>query len=280
MDMNIVFDYDVYQQDQQIRNRRRRFERFDPRRTMPEAQVKKSFRFNATNIDRLIELLRPELEHETQRGNPLLVEQQVCLALLALGSQNYQWSTGLFGKTAQGTAGQCVKRFVNALLLHKDQWIKMPTYEECLKSSEEIYQRFGIRNFALGIDGMLVRFEDSPRSIPAAHDAQQYMGRKLFYGLNTQVIGTTGFRICDVDCRWYARANDARVYEWSEVKNMLESQDRFLCAGDSGYAMNHVIIKPYTQGEVMNDRTKALFNTQHARLRTVLTENRIHKEKS
>ena len=57
------------------------------------------------------------------------------------------------------------------------------------------------------------------------------------------------------------------VYKWSEVKNMLESQDRFLCAGDSGYAMNHVIIKPYTQGEVMDNNSKSVFNTQHARLR-------------
>ena len=65
-------------------------------------------------------VFRPELQHETERGNPLLVEQQVCLALLALGSQNYQWSTGLFGKTAQGTAGQCVKR-VSTYTLNLDK---------------------------------------------------------------------------------------------------------------------------------------------------------------
>ena len=41
-EMNVAFDYDMYLLDRQNQNRRRVFERFDPRRTMPEAQIKKA----------------------------------------------------------------------------------------------------------------------------------------------------------------------------------------------------------------------------------------------
>ena len=57
-DVNVVEDYEMYLIENQHKHRRRRFERFDPRRTMPEAQIKKAFRFSSENIDRLIELLR------------------------------------------------------------------------------------------------------------------------------------------------------------------------------------------------------------------------------
>lgn len=40
-----------------------------------------------------------------------------------------------------------------------------------------------------------------------------------------------------------------------------------------GYAMSHVLIKPYTLDETLADPTKAEFNTAHSRLRTVMTEN-------
>ena len=48
-------------------------------------------------------------------------------------------------------------------------------------------ERFGMANFAWGMDGMLVRFSDCPRGLPQGHDAQQHFGRKLFYGINCQV---------------------------------------------------------------------------------------------
>ena len=47
--------------------------------------------------------------------------------------------------------------------------------------------RFGLPNFAYGIDGMHVRFEDVPRNLPLGHDPQQYHCRKLFYSINVQV---------------------------------------------------------------------------------------------
>ena len=73
------------------------------------------------------------------------------------------------------------------LITFKADWIKMPSEIECLRASQRLEDQFGLPNFVFGIDGMMVRFENSPRRIPNGHDPQQYFGRKLFYGVTAQV---------------------------------------------------------------------------------------------
>ena len=46
-----------------------------------------------------------------------------------------------------------------------------------------------------------------------------------------------------------------------------------MIAGDSGYPISEVLIKPYTTAEAANDPRKRIFNRRHSGLRTVMTEN-------
>ena len=57
-EMNVVFDYNMYQIHQQNLRRRRVFDRFDPRNNMTEQQIRQAFRFSSENIDKLIDLLQ------------------------------------------------------------------------------------------------------------------------------------------------------------------------------------------------------------------------------
>jgi hypothetical protein len=57
------------------------------------------------------------------------------------------------------------------------------------------------------------------------------------------------------------------------VKTVIEQQRQFLVAGDSGYPISDVLIKPYPNREALVDPRKAEFNTRHSRIRTVSTEN-------
>jgi len=63
----------------------------------------KNFRFSYENIDEIVDILRPDLEHENLRGNPMTPEQQVCIALHHYGSQPFKRSTGLIFDVSQGT---------------------------------------------------------------------------------------------------------------------------------------------------------------------------------
>ena len=65
---------------------------------------------------------------------------------------------------------------------------------------------------------------------------------------------------------------------WTKVTDKfnlvyLETQRCFFVAGDSGYPISEVLIKPFPTEETVNNRRKALFNRRQSGLRTVMTEN-------
>ena len=73
--------------------------------------------------------------------------------------------------------------------------------------------------------------------------------------------------------RWPGSTHDARIWARSEVRAYIETQRRFLVAGDSGYPISEVLIKPYTTDEAGRDPVKRLFNRRLSGLRTVMSEN-------
>ena len=105
------------------------------------------------------------------------------------------------------------------------------------------------------------------------HTAQQYWNRKHDYAINVQIVGGPDGLIYDVVARCYGSANDACVYEWSEVRGMLENYGRFHVTGDLAYPMLPVMVKPYPIAEAANDRSKARFNYKHSGMRTIMTEH-------
>ena len=117
-----------------------------------------------------------------------------------------------------------------------------------------------------------MRFQDKLRQIPPNKHAQQYWSRKQCYSINAQVIGNDQY-IYDVDVGWPGSTHDSRIWSRSEVKAYLEQQRRCYCAGDSGYPISEILIKPYSTAEAANSRRKRLFNSRLSGLRTVMFEN-------
>ena len=95
---------------------------------------------------------------------------------------------------------------------------------------------------------------------------------QTFNAINAQAVADDRL-IRDIDIRWPGSTHDGRIWGRSQVKPYLEQQRRFLIAGDSGYPISEVLIKPYTTAEAANDPRKRLFNRRHSGLRTVMTEN-------
>ena len=86
-------------------------------------------------------------------------------------------------------------------------------------------------------------------------------------------MGNDEHLILDIDAGWQGNNHDARIWDNSYVKTVIERQRQFLVAGDSGYPISDVLMKPYTNREALDDPAKAEFNRRHSRLRTVSTEN-------
>lgn len=117
-----------------------------------------------------------------------------------------------------------------------------------------------------------MRFQDKPRQIPPNKHAQQYWSRKQCYSINAQEVANDQY-IYDIDVGWPGSTHDSRIWSRSEVKPYLEQQRRFYCAGDSGYPISEILIKPYSTAEAANSRRKRLFNSRLSGLRTVMSEN-------
>ena len=57
------------------------------------------------------------------------------------------------------------------------------------------------------------------------------------------------------------------------MKVQWESQVAYKMAGDTGYPISEVLVKPYSTEEAGQDRRKRLFNKRLSGLRTVMSEN-------
>ena len=154
----------------------------------------------------------------------------------------------------------------------RSEFIFMPSREEMAETSSMMEERFHLPNFAMAVDGMMVRFSEAPRGLPPGKHKQIFWCRKQFYALNCQVVANEKF-ILDVDCRWPGSTHDSRVWRMSDVKEYMERQRRYLVAGDSGYPISEVLMKPFPTAEAANCPRKTLFNRRISGLRTVMSEN-------
>ena len=147
----------------------------------------------------------------------------------------------------------------DALIDVKPQFIHMPNTAEMQATSENNFDRFHLPRFGVGVDGMMVKFTEAPRRLPANKHKQLFWCRKQSYAINVQVVSTDNL-ICDVDCKWPGSTNDSRIWNRSEAKAYFEGQREYYVAGDTGYPLNEVLIKPYSTEDAGGDRKKPLFN--------------------
>ncbi len=145
-----------------------------------------------------------------------------------------------------------MRRVVNAICALKDEFIRMPTNEECAVTARFLENKFGLPRFAFGVDGVAVKFEEAPCGIPVDTVQQDFWNRKMTYALNVQIVGNHEGRILDLCADWQGATADARIWNASPVKFIIDWQRHYLVAGDSGYPItrpaSHPIVLPRLRG--------------------------------
>ena len=129
----------------------------------------------------------------------------------------------------------------------------------------------------MGVDGTHIRFPEKPRDIPQHHHWTHYSNRKHYYSINAMIVGNEE-RIIHVDSGWPGSTHDGRVWNRSEIKAVVERQNRYVVVGDSGYAISEWMIKPFSQQEInaasdLLQRKIRFFNRILSGIRTEMTEN-------
>ena len=143
-----------------------------------DVMFKSHFRFSKESVRLIADTLRADLTLDS-RGSGLSAEDQVCVALLQLGGATFQRICGLACGISRDCARLAVKRVVKALVKRIDNFIKFPSEEEMSDTAYRMYQRYGLTDFACGVDGVLMRFQKMPRS-EVAFNPQDYNCRKGF----------------------------------------------------------------------------------------------------
>ena len=85
-------------------------------------------------------------------------------------------------------------------------------------------------------------------------------------------------RISHRDSSWPGSTHDGGVWNQSEIKAVVERQNRYCVVGDSGYAISEWMIKPFSQQEInaasdLLQRKMRFFNRRLSGARTEMTEN-------
>ena len=154
--------------------------------------------------------LEQELSHADNRGLKLSLVIKVCMALVCYVGRKFQRIAGLCGGVSQYAARKALMEVTDALLLHRNEYIFMPSHAEMEATAERNLQRFHLPRFALGVDGVMLRFQEAPRKLPDDKHQQQFWCRKQCYAINAQVVGDDKL-IRDIVVRWPGSTHDARI---------------------------------------------------------------------
>ena len=136
-------------------------------------------------------------------------------------------------------------RVVDALVAIHKEWIKFPTANEMMVTSQRFYAKFGLPNIFGAVDGCHMRFEKVPIALPAGQRADDYISRKGFHSLNVQICSNDKV-IYNFDAGWPGSTHDARVFRARRLRNFLETdQSMYMIAADSAYPLSLKVMKHY-----------------------------------
>lgn len=138
-------------------------------------------RFSKASVMRLAEMLFPMPASSSDRGKPFNRLQKTCSALHLLGSGSFMRVEGVCSGGAKATAWRMLYKFVEAILQHKDEFIKMPDREARDENARNILKKYKIFNAVAGVDGCHIILDDAPRKIPPGMTQEQFRNRLIYY---------------------------------------------------------------------------------------------------
>ena len=230
------------------------------------------------SVTRLNDLIKHHLESQTKRGNPLSSKDKLLLCLQHLGSGSFQRSSGDCMQVSQYVTWKSIGRVYDAIITLEQDFLYYPDAAEQQATARRMFEKYNIPYLYLAVDGTQIRFEEAPRGIPDFHNKQHYRNWKQYDSVNAMIVGNDQ-RIVAVDATWPGSAHDARVWNMSEVKRIVEAQNEYMIVGDSAYGISEHLVKPFSNAEINSEANEARkrkmvrFNKKLCGARTVMSEN-------
>ena len=130
---------------------------------LPVREFHGRYRFSKNGVHRLANLLRPQLQVRDGRGNLFTVEHIVSCGLNYLGGGHFQRTEGVCSRSCASSALNMAYKFIDALLTHKDEFVRLPDRERRERNAREVLRKHHLFNVNYGIDGSHFTFKEKPR---------------------------------------------------------------------------------------------------------------------
>ncbi|XP_064645965.1 putative nuclease HARBI1 [Lineus longissimus] len=164
----------------------------------------------------VLELIRPQIEHPTNRSRALLPLEQLAVALRFYAFGSFQIEFGDSSGVSQATCCRVVRRVSEAICARKDHFIRFPTQVEdrrvVMQGFHEIAEFPGVIGAINGTHVAIVG--------PGGEDAIRYVNRKRYYSLNCQFTCNHKMMFTSVVTRWLNRYF-CTIEIHKQLKNLL-----------------------------------------------------------
>ncbi len=173
-----------------FREERRLWDRSNPLVEFSDTEFRRNFRLTKRGILHLVDLVEEDLQYPDNRGSPLTPLQQVCLCMTFLSSGTFQRTAGVIAGVSVSCANTTINRVITTLCQLAPEVIRMPTREQMRTTANFFMAKYGLPNFAYGVDGthILLGLRPSEHELPAGVHPQDYWCQ--FHQLSTSSFCT------------------------------------------------------------------------------------------
>ncbi len=220
-------------------------ERKDVLTVYDDNELVKRFRFDRAGIIYLTDLVRDCLQSPTERNYAISPELKIAITLRYLATGKMQMCNGDDLGPSQSTISCVINDTLNALTSPSivQQFVQFPVNVRDIQRKQAAFMNIAGFPGVIGvIDGTHVR-------ITAPHDNEaEYVNRKHFHSINTQIVFDADHYILDVIAKWPGSTHDARMLNESGLKVLFERNympTSCHLLGDSGYPCKRWLLTPF-----------------------------------
>ncbi|XP_051175804.1 putative nuclease HARBI1, partial [Leptopilina boulardi] len=182
---------------------------------LPDHQFVQIYRLNKEMVDNIIDGMENFVPQ--RRVSAIDVSTKVLTALRFFASGSYQMDIGksIFSNISQPSASRCINdvtQFFNTRDIFQE-WIHFPrNFDELNTVRGGFYEKYGFPGIVGCVDGTHVAIYP-PNIANALYPENDYVNRKNYHSINTQLICDSNMRILHVNARYPGSTHDSFIWQ-------------------------------------------------------------------
>lgn len=183
------------------------------------------------------------------------IENKIFTALRFYATGSYQRCVGqeYYSGLSQTAVHRSIHEVTHALTNVVDQFVCLPnTQDERNFIKTEIMQRWGFPGIVGVIDGTHVAI------LKPTENEQNYMNRKGFHSINTQIICDHKVKIRSIFANYGGSTHDSFIWRTCQaqqfINDIYQTGERCWFIGDSGYPLQPYLLTPFRNPENEHER--------------------------